>query len=129
MVFDPRSILPVNFIGFKLNIEARTIGMQYVEKHMFKNFTEENVVRIAQADAMGTFLRIQALPSFDLAMRHLDMCHEVFSIMPVVVEEASIVMSQEEVRTMLAQNGPYPLGEDVRVPGLGGLSRFGEIYQ
>ena len=39
-----------------------------------------------------------------------------------------IVMSQDEVRCMIAQNGPSPLPEDVRVPGVAGLSRCGEVY-
>ena len=95
---------------------------------MFRGFTEENVLRIAQADALGTWLRMQQLPSYEAAMLHQDMCHEVFPLLPVVVDEASIVMSQEEVRAMIEQNGPYPLPQEMRIPGRGGASAFGQVY-
>ena len=110
-----------------MHIEAATIGEQHREKHVFANFTEANVVRMAELDAGGTWMLLRDLPSFEAAMRNADMCHEVFSLMPVVTK-GCIVMSQDEVRAMIAKNGPYPLSEDVGVPGWAGLSRFGEVY-
>ena len=110
-----------------MNIEAATIGEQHREKHVFANFTEANVVRMAELDAAGEWMSMRDLPSYEAAMRHLDMCHEVFSLMPVMTD-MQIVMSQDEVRAMIEQNCPYSLGEDVRVPGWAGLSRFGEVY-
>ena len=112
-----------------MHFEASTLGLIAEDKWFFRGFTEQNVLRICEADSRGSWLRMQSLPSYGPAMSHLDMSHEVFALLPVVVEEGAVRMTQTELRAMIEQNYAYDLPEGVILRGLQGVSRFETLYQ
>ena len=95
---------------------------------MFRGFTEANVLRIAAFDKNGSWARMQMLPSYEVAMSHSDLSHEVFALLPVHVEPTAIRMSKEEVSAMITGNSKFPVSDETEVPGLQGVSPFMAQY-